>query len=69
MTNKSITCPDCNSTEVIKHGFIISHNQDNKQRYLCRICARTFIAVGDYRSSVKVRIMSRTKKGIVDASK
>lgn len=36
--NRKIVCPYCNSTDYFKNGF----TPDNKQRYVCRKCNRTF---------------------------
>lgn len=44
---KVISCPSCGSTEVRKHGFVITR-RGKSQRFLCRNCGRTFLDPKDY---------------------
>ena len=44
---KVVSCPECGSTEVRKHGVVITRRGE-KQRFLCRDCGRTFLDPKDY---------------------
>jgi transposase-like protein len=35
-----VECPHCHATEVVKNGF--DETQSDRQRYLCRMCNRSF---------------------------
>jgi transposase-like protein len=37
---EGIECPHCHATAVVKNGF--DETQDDRQRYLCRMCNRSF---------------------------
>jgi transposase-like protein len=38
MRESLVTCPDCQGTDVIRHGW----TQTGRQRYLCKRCRATF---------------------------
>ncbi len=41
--NKETICPRCKSEKVVKRGLSPTQNRGLQQRYLCRICSKTFI--------------------------
>ncbi len=69
----AVECPDCHSTDIIKHG----KSSENKQRYLCQnpeCLRRTFILDYTYfgwRRAVKQQIveMSLNSSGIRDIAR
>ncbi|GKX66952.1 IS1/IS1595 family N-terminal zinc-binding domain-containing protein [Inconstantimicrobium mannanitabidum] len=54
--NKIDSCPHCNSTNIVKNGFLISGKNKHK-RYKCKSCNRTF-------SEVTTSPLSYSKKDI-----
>ncbi len=69
----AVTCPDCHSTDVVKHG----KSPEGKQRYRCRnedCLRRTFILDHSYegaKRSVKQKIveMSLNGSGVRDTAR
>ncbi len=35
-------CPECGSTETVRHGYLITKKWGNRARRKCKRCARTF---------------------------
>ena len=51
-----MNCPDCDSIEIVKNGFI--HN--GKQKYLCKNCDRQFV------ENPQNKIISQSQWEVVD---
>ena len=59
MADEGVICPECGSTEVIRYGVVLSRTKGDRQRFLCRGCARTFLNPEDYCRIV--RVITRTR--------